>query len=125
MKKFFLATPSVLASLVATTPVLTCPACWPLYAGVLSSMGINFINYTPYIFPVTIVMLIISLFSMVWKAKLRHGFGPVILGSAASALLLIGKFYIDNNVLFYGGTFLLIMASIWNVWPKKECPACG
>ena len=125
MKKVILAVPSVLASLIAASPVLTCPACWPLYAGLLSSMGIGFVNYTKYIFPVTIFMLVISLVSFWWKAENRRGYAPLIVGIIASIALVAGKFYIDDNYLFYTGAMGLVIASIWNVWPVQgKCKTC-
>ncbi len=125
MKKTLLAIPSILASLIAASPVLTCPACWPLYAGLLSALGIGFVNYTAYIFPVTIIMLVISLASFWWKAQERRGYAPLIVGIVASASLVAGKFYIYNNYLFYAGAAGLVIASIWNIWPVKgKCKAC-
>lgn len=125
MLRFFLALPSVVASLVAATPILTCPACWPLYAGILSSLGVGFIDYTLYILPATEAMLLVSLLTLGWKARQRHGYWPLALGTGASALLLGGKFYLGNDWLFYAGVALLIGASVWNIWPKKgKCSSC-
>ena len=53
IKKILMAAPAFIASGVAVLPVLTCPACWPLYAGLLSALGISFVNYTPFLFPIT------------------------------------------------------------------------
>jgi len=124
MKKFFLAIPSMLTSLIAALPVLTCPLCWPLYAGVLSSMGLSFVNYTAYILPITAVMISISLFTLGWKAKKRRGFAPLFLGIFASLVLMIGKFYLINNYIFAIGAALLIGATVWNIYPKKNCTSC-
>ena len=33
----------------ALLPKLTCPACWPAYAAVLSALGVSFVDYTPYL----------------------------------------------------------------------------
>jgi len=125
MKKIIMAIPSVLAAGFAALPVLTCPACWPLYAGLLSAVGIGFVDYTPYLLPVTAVLLIISLFPLVWKAKQRRGYLPFILGFLASVFIFMGKFQLDLAWMFYGGMVLLLTASIWNLWPKSaECKAC-
>lgn len=125
MKKIVLAIPSVCASIVAGSPVLTCPTCWPLYAGLLSAMGVNFVNYTPYILPVTAIMLLVSLVVLGWKAKERRGYLPLVVGVLASVLLLVGKFAVESNLLFYIGVILLISASLWNVWPKRHCGVCN
>tara|TARA_R110000868_G_scaffold190862_1_gene434697 strand:- start:507 stop:893 length:387 start_codon:yes stop_codon:yes gene_type:complete len=125
MKKLILAVPSFLTPLVASLPVLTCPACWPLYAGLLSSLGVNFTNYTPYILPLTLFLLTISLLALGWRAEKRHGFIPLALGLIGVIPILLGKFYMENDWLFYSGITLLIGASIWNIWPKREsCSSC-
>ena len=36
---------------VALLPKLTCPFCWPAYTALLSSVGISFVDYTPYLLP--------------------------------------------------------------------------
>lgn len=125
MKKFLMAIPSVLAAGFAALPVLTCPACWPLYAGLLSATGIGFVDYTPYLFSITVVLLIVSLLPLVWKAKKRRGYLPFILGGIASALILLGKFQLASVWMFYSGIVLLLAASIWNLWPNSaECKVC-
>lgn len=115
---------------VALLPKLTCPACWPAYAGLLSSLGIGFVDYTPYLVPFTVAFLAISLATMVYKAKSRRGYGPLMLGLAASAVLMIGKFIYDSDAAMYIGLTILVGASLWNTWPKdfaenkKACPDC-
>lgn len=114
---------------VALLPKLTCPACWPAYAGVLSAMGLGFINYTPYLFPLTGFFLVIVLASMAYGAERRHGYKPLLLGLIASVILLTGKFEFDSNVVMYSGLGLLMVASLWNSWPKpnskgNNCSAC-
>ena len=44
----------------ALLPALGCPACWPAYAGLLSALGVGFVNYTPLLFPLTVVFLATS-----------------------------------------------------------------
>lgn len=110
---------------VALLPKLTCPLCWPLYAGILSSFGIAFVNYTPYLLPLTIVFLLISLFTFGYKAKRRRGYYPLFLGVIASLIILIGKFAFDHDWALYVGVFLLVIASIWNGWPVKNGKSCN
>jgi len=113
---------------VALLPKLTCPACWPAYAGLLSSLGIGFVDYTPYLLPFTLAFLAISLGTLGFKASSRRGYGPLFLGLAASAILITGKFGYNNDVAMYSGLGLLVAASLWNTWPRKaapgECSAC-
>lgn len=114
----------------AALPKLTCPACWPAYSGLLSSMGVSFINYTPYLFPLTATFLLVSLIALGWRALRRRGYGPLWLGLAASAVLLVGKFAFDSDIAMYAGMVVLVAASLWNAWPRARreaagnCPAC-
>jgi len=52
LKKTILLLPSILIALI---PKLTCPACWPAYSALLSSVGINFLNYSNYLLPLTVL----------------------------------------------------------------------
>ncbi len=102
MKKPIMALPSILAAALAALPILTCPACWPLYAGILSALGVGFVNYTRFLLPVTAGLLIISLISLGWKAGQRRGYLPLMSGIAASLLILGGKFYFDMALRLIG-----------------------
>lgn len=114
----------------AALPKLTCPACWPAYSGLLSSMGLSFVNYTPYLFPLTAAFLFLSLIALGWRAPRRRGYGPLWLGLAASAALLTGRFAFDSDIAMYAGMAVLVTASLWNAWPRARreaadnCPAC-
>ncbi len=114
---------------VALLPKIGCPACWPAYAGVLSSLGIPFVNYTPYLMPLLSIFLAIALFSLGFHARRRRGYMPFRLGILAAAIIMVGKFVFDFDQVMYGGIALLMFASIWNSWPLKKtenahCPAC-
>ncbi len=113
----------------AALPKLTCPACWPAYSGLLSSMGLGFINYTPYLLPLTTAFLFLSLIALGWRASRRRGYGPLFVGIAASVMLLVGKFAFDSDAAMYAGMAVLVAASLWNAWPRARqaagnCLAC-
>jgi len=113
---------------LAFLPKLFCPACWPAYAGLLSSFGIGFFDYTPYILPAMALFIVIAIFALAYKAKQRRGYQPLYLGLVASGILLSSKFYWDNDIMMWTGLVLLISSSLWNTWPKQSaeanCPAC-
>ncbi len=110
-------------------PLGTCPACWPAYAGFLSSLGVGFLFYERYLLPIVVVMLAISLGGLAYGARSRRGYGPLLLGFGAAAIALVGKFVFGENSLLYGGFCLLLVATAWNAWPRKEspggCPKCA
>ncbi|VAW76052.1 hypothetical protein MNBD_GAMMA13-1620 [hydrothermal vent metagenome] len=126
------ATPSRLASLLgplatlpgigaALLPAITCPACWPAYAGLLSSLGLGFIDFSPWLLPVTVVFLAIALTALAWQGHKRRAYGPLLLGATGSVALVVGKFQFESRVALYTGVALVIVASVWNAWPRKVC----
>ncbi|NOQ35334.1 MAG: hypothetical protein GQ569_05495 [Methylococcaceae bacterium] len=111
---------SLPAVLVALLPQLFCPACWPAYTSILSSLGIGFINYSPLLFPLTALFLLIAIGGIFYKAETRRGYSPFFLAIVASAIILIGKFALEISMALYAGIGLLLIASVWNALPKKE-----
>jgi hypothetical protein len=123
------ALPGIGASLL---PVGVCPACWPVYAGILSSLGLGFLLKEGYLLPLTAAFLLVAVGGLAYKAGARRGYGPFVLGLVASGAVLAGKFVLEVFPIVYGGVALLLGASIWNAWPRKTagtgggtCPACA
>ncbi len=123
------ALPGVGSSLL---PVGVCPACWPAYAGLLSSLGLGFLFKETYLLPLTAFFLLIAVAALGYKAWARRGYGPFFLGLAASGFMLAGNFLLGAPALLYSGIALLAGASAWNAWPRKNkgienssCPACA
>ena len=54
-----------------------------------------------------------------FRARRRRGYAPLFLGLVAVSLLLVGKFVLEFAIATYGGLTLLIVASVWNSWPKR------
>jgi hypothetical protein len=109
---------------IALLPKLACPFCWPLYAGIVSSLGLGFLISSAYLLPLTIAFLALTLSVLAFRAKERRGYGPFVLGVAASAAILFGKFYLDLNSVTYFGIAVLVAASAWNAWPRRVVK-CG
>jgi hypothetical protein len=113
---------------VAMLPKLACPACWPAYAGLLSSIGLGFLTQAAYLFPLTIVFLAVAVGALGFRARSRHGYGPFSVGLVAAVVVIVGKFLFESDPAMYGGIALLIGASVWNTWPRRKtnssCPAC-
>jgi mercuric ion transport protein len=111
---------------VALLPKLACPMCWPLYAGILSSVGLGFLISATYLLPFTVVLLILTLGVLCFRARQYRGYGPFLLGLVASMTVLIGKFYLESNPIVYFAVAFLVVASVWNSWPHKAvCPSCN
>ena len=102
---------------VALLPKLTCPVCWPAYTALLSSAGIGFVNYTPYLLPTIATFLATTLWALAYRAKARRGYGPFWIGVAAALCIVAAKFILLSEPALYVGIGLLIGASVWNIWP--------
>jgi hypothetical protein len=125
---------SILASLpaigTALLPKLACPACWPAYTGLLSALGLGFINYTPYLFPLTLSFLCITVGSLWLQARRNRRYLSLLLSIPASAVMLFGKFVAGSELAMYSGVALLVVASLLARWPHgvadpASCPACA
>lgn len=119
---------------VALLPSMTCPACWPAYAALLSSLGVGFLPTTPYLLPLTLVSLAIPLGVLAVLARRGYGVLPLVLGVTGALLLMVGRFAWESNPLLYSGLVALITASVWGGWSRRKnsaahtagsCPACS
>jgi len=127
------------ATLLIFLTRLLCPVCWPVYAGLLSSMGLGFLLKTTWLLPLTMITLVFVMASLAFRARARRGYGPFILGLLGSGALLVGQFiFISGTAMsewgIDGGAVLLVAASVWNGWSRKrkrngmetdECSSCS
>lgn len=125
-KSFFVA----LAIGAALLPKIICPFCWPLYASALSALGVGFIPSTAYLFPLTATFLFVAVGALGLGAKRRRGIGPLIVSLIGAAFTMSGKFWMESEILVFGGAGILLAAAVWNAWPRKAsthlpCPACS
>ena len=116
-KRFAAVLPGVGASLL---PKLTCPLCWPAYAGLLTTLGLGFLMSERYLFGITTIFLIVSVTALAFRYRDRRGITPALLGLAGAAAVLAGKFRFDSMPAMYAGLGVLIAASFWNSWPRKS-----
>ncbi|MFN2376035.1 MAG: MerC domain-containing protein [Candidatus Binatia bacterium] len=105
-------------------PNLACPACWPAYAGVLTSLGLGFLLDTRWLLPLTALFLLVAIAALAFHAERRRGWGPFFAGLVAALLVLVGKFALESVPAMGAGLGLLVGASIWNSWPRREARAC-
>ena len=119
---------------VALLPSVSCPACWPAYAALLSSVGVGFLPTTPYLLPLTLASLAIPLGVLAGQARRGNGYLPLVLGGIGALLLITGRFAWGSNTLLYWGLATLVSASAWGGWsrrkgnasvPSGSCPACA
>jgi mercuric ion transport protein len=113
---------------VSLLPKLTCPMCWPAYAGLLTTLGLGFLISERYLFGITAAFLLVSVGALAFRARERRGYPPSIFGLTGAALVLFGKFHSASISTMYAGLGLLIAASLWNSWPRRpaeSCPQCA
>jgi hypothetical protein len=111
----------------ALLPKVACPACWPAYAGVLGALGLGVLMDTAVLLPLTATFLLLAVGALGFRARARRGYRPLALGIVAAAIVLLGKFAFESDGAMYVGLGILVVASLWNSWPRpriRACPAC-
>lgn len=101
--------------------VVSCPACWPAYVGLMSSLGLGFVTQTPVLLPVTLPLLVASLAAPAYRAQRRRGFGPLLLGTLGAVVVVLGRVGLQSDLIVFSGAALLLAASVWNAWPPPRC----
>lgn|SRR5262249_314962 len=110
---------------ISLLPKLACPLCWPAYAGVLSSLGLEFLISAKYLLPLTVAFLVPVIAALAFRAKQRHGYGPLLLGIVFAVGVLLGKFAWESKPTMYATVGLLVIASVRNAWPHtNNSPLC-
>lgn len=111
---------AVPALLIAVVPhAATCPACWPLVGGLVSSLGLAFLVETRYLLPLSIGCLALAVGALGYRAE--RNYAPMIVGVVASALILSGKFVFASTAVTITGACLLIAAYAWRFWLRRSC----
>ena len=93
--------------------------CTQFYLSTLTSLlgafGISVSHISTYLFPITIIMLIISNISLYIKRK-KLTYPPFLLGLFSTLLIIISKLFEESFWwMNYLGSVLMIIAAIWNV----------
>jgi hypothetical protein len=96
--------------------------CTQVYASTIASLlgafGVTLSDFSEYLFPITVVLLGISLFSLYIKnKKLLHK--PFLLGVFSCVLIILSHVFEPCAWLIYPGNVLMIGAAIWNARVNK------
>ena len=108
---------------VSILPKLACPACWPAYAALLSSLGLGFLISATYLLPMAVGLLSLAVAALAFRGKQCHGYGPFLLGLVAATAVVLGKFVWESKPTMYSAFGLLVVASLWNAWPRAATPS--
>lgn len=91
---------------------------WDLF---MSSLGVTFLIETRYLLPLMIGCLALAVGALSYAA--RRDYRPFALGIAGSGLILIGRFALDAPAITVGGGCLLVCASVWSFWLRRQSKA--
>ena len=113
---------------VVLLPKLVCPLCFPAYAAILSALGLEFIDYTPYLMPLTAIFLFIALGVLALQTRRSGNITALLTGIAAAIIVLSGKFYFESTIMATAGVALLIAAIVFGNRVQSgttaACPSC-
>jgi len=96
--------------------------CSQLYMSTLSALlgafGVSISNFSQYMFPLTVVLLLVSCYSLYAKrGSLTHK--PFLLGVLATLLIIISQVIQSLWIFNYIGNVIMIGAAIWNYKMNK------
>ena len=114
---------------VALLPAVACPACWPLYGGVLATLGLTALMKSEWLFAVTLVALSVAVGAQLLRSRRQHRYGPLGLSLAAAIGVLGGKFWLEADWILYVSLCALSAAAVWTArQPQKHssrpCQRC-
>lgn len=99
-------------------------ACTQIYLSTITSLlgafGVTLSEISAYMFPITCILMCISVFSLyIKRRKLKHK--PFILGCIAALMIIVGKYFEKSKIsyLIYPGNIMMIAAAIWNARLNK------
>ena len=84
------------------------------------TIGLGFLISLRYLLPLTIAFLVLALAAILFRARDRRGYGPFLLALLAASGVLLGKFALDSRPTVYGAIGALVVASLWNTWPRRD-----
>ena len=99
-------------------------ACTQIYVSTITSLlgafGVTISNLSKYMFPITCLLMAISVFSLFIKKK-KFSHPPFILGFFSALLIILGKYFENTYMRFfiYPGNFFMIVAAVWNARLNK------
>ncbi len=107
------------AVVLAALPHVTCPACWPAYAALLSALGLGFLSVNRVLDPLMAGALLAGIASIAWSSRSHRHWGPLWLTLVGSAGVAAGRLVWSDAPVLYGGTLLLVVAALWNLRLKR------
>lgn len=116
------------ASIGVVLTAMACPACWPLFALLGSSLGLGILApwegiLMNYVFPPFVVLGAVG---SVLSFKSHHKVIPLMIGLASAAMILYGFYAGWLLVVMYVGILGMILASVLSyIEAKKRKVICS
>ncbi|MCA9407962.1 MAG: MerC family mercury resistance protein [Candidatus Omnitrophica bacterium] len=110
-----------IASVFSALVAIVCPLCIPALGAFLASIGLGFAVRVSFLQPFLIILLLISLGSLAWSARLHKQWWILLIGVVGAFGIYAGRYIWFSLPLMYGGAFLLIGISIVNFKLKLSC----
>ena len=107
-----------------------CAACGAQFAGVpVAATAADFKHILGFLLPVVLFSLFFAISGLIYRAKERHGYKPLVAGGFGLIMLFYGHFVAGSQVLFWLGAGGLTLAALWNAHlkaspPLDTCPRC-
>jgi len=124
MKFLFLEKTGAIATLVTA---MACPACWPLFAGIGSALGLGLLLpleglLMNIVFPVVVVVAIAG---SVVSFRSHRRLTPLLTGLVSGGLILFGFYVQWQLTLMYIGIFgLLISSALGHLANQRQAKLC-
>lgn len=94
-----------------------CPLCLPLYAGLLSIIGVELIDVHMYFFPVTIGFGLVTLGLMAYQIRHHQGSWSAFKLAVGAILGVVGAAFFGYEYLLYAFLATFMGCILWN---KKQ-----
>ena len=108
---FLSGTGTVITSLLSCA---ACPFCLPIYAGILSLIGIELTEIHEFFFPIMMLFSLITIGFMAYKIHIHHGqWYPLALATTA-AIGMASSAYLGYEYLLYACLALFMSGILWN-----------
>jgi len=92
--------------------------CTQFYFSTMSALfgafGVSLSNFSQYLFPITVFLLFVSLFSL-WIKKRDFTHGPFVMGCVATGMIIISHYIEMLWWLLYVGNVLMLGSAVWNI----------
>ncbi len=104
-------------------PVLTCPACLPALASVLSAVGLTFIAEPRYLLWINLAAFVAALLLLARNER-RWISLPLGLSAMGSLAVMLGKFLWVNSLVWWTGLAIFMFGSVWSWLQRKLANTC-